>query len=117
MKRDMELIRKVLLAVQDGSSNVSIEGYSDDDLKYHRALAIEKGLVKGSTLRDGTRSTEVPAAVTVTQLTWEGHDFIDAISSESNWQKVKDFLKDAGKEITLDTVKFAVGQIFGFGSA
>lgn len=117
MKRDMELIRKILLAVQDGNPNSPIEGYSEDELKYHRALAIEADLVEGSTLKDGTKLTEVPAAVVVKKLTWAGHDFIDAIASDSNWQKVKDFLKDAGKQITLDTVKVAVAHLFGFSSA
>jgi hypothetical protein len=41
MKRDMELIRKVLLAAQDGQLNSPIDGYSTDEVKYHKALTIE----------------------------------------------------------------------------
>jgi hypothetical protein len=116
MKRDMELIRKILLAVQDGKPYAHVEDFSDSELKYHQALAIEAGLVEGSILKDDT-TTDVPVAVMIKKLTWSGHDFIDAITSELNWQKVKDFLKEAGKQITLETVKFAVKQLFGFGSA
>ena len=47
MKRSMELIRKVLLAAQDGDRNGPIEGYPDDALMYHRALSIKAGLLKG----------------------------------------------------------------------
>lgn len=114
MKRDMELIRKILLAVQDGQSNSSIEGFSDDEVKYHSALAIDAGLVDGAVLKSGT---EIPASVMIQKLTMAGHDFIDAITLESNWQRVKDFLKDAGKQVTVETIKVAVSQLFGFSSA
>ena len=116
MKRDMELIRKVLLAVENMQPNSPIEGYSDEQVKYHRALVIEAGLVKGSILPDSETLSEIPASVVLDKLTWTGHDFVDAIASESNWHKVKNFLKDAGKQITIETVKFAVLQLFGTGS-
>lgn len=111
MKRDMELIRKILLAVQDRQPNKPIEGFTNDELNYHRALVIDSGLIEGAVLKD---NTEIPVSVNLNKLTWAGHDFIDAIASESNWQQVKDFLKDAGKQITIETVKVAVSKIFGF---
>lgn len=112
MKRDMELIRKVLLAVQDLQLDSPIDSYSADEVKYHKALAIEAGLIKGSVLKG---VTEIPVAVMVTSLTWTGHDLIDAIAAEANWQKVKNFLKEAGKQVTIETIKVAVAQLFGFG--
>jgi hypothetical protein len=117
MKRDMELIRKVLLAVQDGNPNLPIDGYSEDEVKYHRKLAIEAELIKGAIRESGRNPREIPAGVIVKELTWSGHDFIDAIATESNWQRVKDFLKDSGKQITLETVKVAVLQLFGYGQS
>jgi len=113
MKRDMELIRKILLAVEDGQSNSSMEGFSDDEVKYHSALAIEAGLVDGAVLRS---NTEIPASIMIHKLTMAGHDFVDVIISESNWQRVKEFLKDAGKQVTIETIKAAVSHIFGFSS-
>lgn len=110
----MELIRKILLAVQDGQSNSSIDGFSDDEVKYNKALAIDHGLVDGAIVKS---SSEIPAAVNIQKLTWTGHDFIDAIASESDWQKVKVFLKDAGKQVTIETIKVAVSQLFGFSSS
>lgn len=113
MKRDMELIRKILLAVQDGQPNKPIEGFTNDEVNYHRALVIDAGFIEGAVLKG---NKEIPVSVNLNKLTWAGHDFIDAIASESNWQQVKDFLKDAGKQITIETVKVAVSQIFGFGT-
>lgn len=113
MKRDMELVRKILLAVENSQTDTLIDGYDDDTIKYHKALVIEKGLADGSVLKS---NTEIPAAVGLVKLTWSGHDFVDAIASESNWAKVKVFLKDGGKQLTIETVKAAVIHLFCFGA-
>ncbi|PPT33861.1 hypothetical protein XarjCFBP7653_21095 [Xanthomonas arboricola] len=114
MKRDMELVRQILLAVESGQAKSAFDGYDDDSIKYHKALVIEAGLAEGSVLKSGTGNREIPANVVLKKLTWAGHDFIDAISSESNWKKVKFFLQDGGKQLTIETVKAAVVHLFGF---
>ena len=78
----MDLIREALLKVQQGDPNGSIAGYTDDEMKYHRALAIEVGLLKGWIAKDNTMSTPIPAAVVISDLTWEGHDFIYAMREQ-----------------------------------
>lgn len=111
MKRDMELVRKILLAVETSQSNTPIDGYDEDAIRYHKALVIEKGLADGEVVNS---NTEIPDAVNLIKLTWAGHDFVDAIASESNWTKVKAFLKDGGKQLTIETIKVAVTHLFGF---
>ncbi len=108
MKRDMELIRKILINIQDGNRTALVEGYDEDTIKYHEALVIEAGLVEGSAVKNNTVPTEIPAIVMIKKLTWEGHDFVDAIQDNENWTRVKGFIKEAGKQITLETVKYAV---------
>lgn len=112
MKRDMELIRKILITAQNGNLQGQIDGYSDDEIKYNKALAIEKGLLKGSVAQDHSKLTDIPGAVLTKGITWEGHDFIDAIESDSNWNKVKSYLKEAGKIVTIESVQLAVHQLF-----
>lgn len=109
----MELVRKVLLGIQDGNPNGPVDGYSEEAIKYHRALVIEASLAQGQVLNDNTINSEIPAVVFLKKLTWEGHDFIDAIESDANWAKVKDYLKETGKQLTLETIKYAVKQLFG----
>lgn len=115
MKRNMDLVRKVLLSVQDNSDE-HLTGFSEDEIKYHQRLVIEVDLAEGKIHESISSKGEVPSAVFIKKLTWSGHDFIDAIESESNWNKVKEFLAEAGKQLTIDTVKFAVGQLFGVGA-
>lgn len=113
MRRDMDLIRKVLLAAEAGAPYPKIEGYSDDAVKYHQMLAIEHGLLKGAVAKVHTHQTDIPGAVVLKGVTWEGHDFIDAVREDTNWIKVKKFVADAGKQLTIETAKMAIGQLFG----
>ena len=46
MKRDMELIRLLLLHLESGES-LKHKGYSETEINYDAALAIEAGLIKG----------------------------------------------------------------------
>ena len=55
MKRNMELIRKVLLATEVSSSawppsgvqDLQMEGYSEEEIGYHALLIIEAGFAAG----------------------------------------------------------------------
>jgi uncharacterized protein DUF2513 len=115
MQRDMDLIRKVVLSAEAGSPFPKIDGYSEDAIKYHRMLAIEAGLLKGAVLKDSTRQTEIPASVMVKDVTWEGHDFLQAIRDDDNWNKVKKFLAESGKQLSIEMVKIAVRTLYGPG--
>lgn len=116
MRRDIELIRKILLLLESGIKNQNnmIEGYSSDQIKYHKALILEAQFVKGTVLYG---STEIPESIHILKITMIGHDFIDAISNDTNWNKMKDFLKDSGKQVTADSIKDAVKQLFIIGSS
>lgn len=116
MKRDMDLIRAVILKAVERDANGAIPGYTEDEINYHRALAIQKGLLEGRVLEDNSM-TDIPVDVIVLGVPWAGHDFIDAIESDSNWEKVKAFLKETGKQLTIETVKFAIGRLFGAGAS
>lgn len=113
MARNMDLTRLILLKVEQNDPNGPIEGYADEEIKYNRMQAIEMGLLKGRVLRDSQRSTQVPANVLVEDFTPTGHDFLDAIKSDSNWKKVKDYLLAGGKKITIETIKAAIRTRLG----
>ena len=53
MKRDMDLVRKILLeaSAREGAcmgKNPTIEGYSDDQVAHHVCLMQQGGLVEGA---------------------------------------------------------------------
>ena len=74
MKRNMELIRKILLEVEEAPTGYApsplvIDGHTDEEVGYHCWLIVESGLAMG----DDVSSTEVrsPQAL-LTCLTPEG---------------------------------------------
>jgi Hypothetical protein (DUF2513) len=91
MQRDMEVIRKILRAVQNKNDLkpevLKVEGLDDFTIGYHVALLHEAGYVEGPSIR----SNSLPYnQVLVRDLTWQGHEFAGAIlSDESTWDKVK----------------------------
>jgi hypothetical protein len=80
VKRDMELIRKLVLALEGAPTgyapdDLEIEGYTDEQVGYHAHLMIDAGLATGSdTTHMGSSSPEAM----LTSLTWAGHEFADA---------------------------------------
>jgi DNA-binding transcriptional ArsR family regulator len=110
MKRDMGLIRLLLLRLeeldQDGQSvyhfregdpDIDIEGYSWEQISYHYDLADEAGLVDMGS--DGIMN-----GFLFRRLTWAGHDFVDAVRDEEIWRKTKEGALAAGG-ISIDLVK------------
>jgi hypothetical protein len=109
----MDLIRQVLIALEGGQPSAGISGYTEDQIKYHQALAIEAGLAEGRVIRVQSAITDVPGAVVLSRLTWAGHDFLSAIREETKWRQVKVFLAEAGKVLSIETIKAAAKHLFG----
>ena len=90
MKRDMDIIRKIILATRNSETPhplSGVEGISNDDFAQHVQLLEEADLVKAAI--NGGDSRPAFAAV-IYRLTWSGHDFADAIAEDSVWQKAKE---------------------------
>lgn len=108
MKRDMELIRKLVLIVEEASDDVEsfhlqVEGYSREQIIYHANLLLEAGLAHGQAVT--TMGTSVPWVV-LNRLTYEGHEFADKASNETIWSKTAAYLEEKGSPIR--TVSFGI---------
>ncbi len=87
----MKLIRNILLEVEKYPAGkpvteISFAGVDDATIVKHVEMLIKAGLLDGQTLK----LAGVPAAYHIDGLTWEGHDFADAVRDQSIWQKTKD---------------------------
>jgi len=111
MKRDFELIRKLLLDIEGEKSD--LRSYTEDQILYHKALLLEGGLAEGPKPHYSSRRfSEIPDIVIIHKLTWEGHNFIDSIRDEGRWQKAKDWIRETGKILTIETIKEAISTLF-----
>ena len=103
MKCHMDLIRKIMLAIEADEAGgaldgLAVEGYTEQQIGYHVHMLKEAGLVKA--MKTSDLSSPFPQAV-ATGLPWEGHEFLDAARDEGRWQKAMNFVKEKGGTITV----------------
>lgn len=100
MRRDMDLLRSLLLKLETFSDdahsiwNISydelpIDGFTVDQVAYHLGLAVEAGLIDQG--GGGAMNSFM-----FRRLTWEGHDFVDAIRDDEIWRKTRQGASAAG---------------------
>lgn len=107
MKRDMNLIRQILLWADEQpngifSGNPTIEGYTEEQIGYHVYLMEQAGLVKAAVR--GSIGLPSPFGL-ILEITWTGHDFVDAIKDDSLWKKATTTVIKDGASFSFDLVK------------
>ena len=107
MKRDFDLIRRILTDIENMPAgrfldDINYPGEYDCQTVYeHAALLIEDAdLVKGTVLRADDSIIDVR----ITGLTWKGHDFIGAAKDSSIWTKAKETVLKPAVAITFDVL-------------
>lgn len=106
MKRDMELIRKIILNIESSqhgfvNNDLEIEGYISEQIDYHSYLIIQGGLAEGITTTNFQSSS--PTAI-IRNLTWQGHEFAEAARNDSIWYRVSKIIKDKGEGMAFPII-------------
>jgi len=106
MKRNWEVIRKILVRVENEPSEDSNLSSSDFEeiapevASYHVRLLIEAGLLVGS-CRNSTGSPWCQ----IQRMTWAGHEFLDAIRRDTAWNRVREIARDRGVDLSFEVIK------------
>lgn len=103
MKRDMDLIRDLMLRIENGDDYIDTmsdstatalgeegNGLSEEEsrkLEHHMWLLKTSGFVE---------FTEVGTGWIPDNITWEGHDFLDSIRDPEIWRRTKEGAEAAG---------------------
>ena len=105
MTRDMDLIRKILLVIEEKyidhwlpSSDIKIEGYDSATVSYHCAILHDAGLIYDY-------KQMYPGVFGVSRLTWEGHEFLDKIRSDTVWNRTKSIIVEKTLPFGIDVIK------------
>lgn len=115
MKRNMDLIRNLLLKLEEmpyeyGGVDINIEGSTDNEITYHVLLLHEAGLIDAIDVSRGSIIQYKPR-----RLTWEGHEFLEAVRDDARWRKVKNAMKKIGGFVYAIAkpmaIEFMKGQI------
>ena len=115
MKRDMDLVRLILLEIEKSSEDpraeirLQIPDYTFEQVSYHVMILHEAGLVEADDLSTmGSGSVWLPR-----RLTWSGHEFLDAARNDSIWKKAKEKASSMNfellKELLLNLARQQLG--------
>ena len=107
MKRDMDLVRLILLEIEDkyrstAIYDLAIDGYDTEMVAYHCKILYEAGLISDYKAQYADNEIYVFG---VGSLTWDGNDFLEKIRDDSQWKKVKETMTKKGLPLVVDTIK------------
>ena len=92
MKRDMDLVREILLAVEDGFQTFGDSKITEVEARFpwpaqtvheHLHLLLEAGLL------EKLGESRHAKLLHIRGLTWEGHDFLDTVRDPEVWKRTK----------------------------
>ena len=104
MKRDMDLIRNILLEVESADDLPVLRQREIEEQYIHHLLLVQEAqLISGVVVTVCDGGEMLPDIVGKIRLTWAGHEFLDAARSDTVWKAVKDRVGSA-----VGTVSFTV---------
>lgn len=100
MKRDMDLIRDLLLEIEAmppgsvyDSSDSTIEGEEPIVIREHMELLQDAAFLKGCFAER--------SGISCAGLTWQGHDFLAAARTQSVWNEAKKTLREKAMTVPI----------------
>jgi hypothetical protein len=114
MKRDLDLIRRLLLTLEGKPAGIVVTQFSefpntpDAELFEHIQLLLDADLVEGQVARSGKGS---PVACAIMRITNKGHEFLDNARNDDVWNKVVRESKSKGVSLSLDVLAKIMGEI------
>ena len=103
MKRDIDVIRAIVLAVRDADGSIDeVTGIDEKQFAFHAQLLEEAGLVTAQFRRP--REIMAESAI-IYRLTWDGHDFADSIADDTIWNMAKEHLLGSSSAWTFDILR------------
>lgn len=114
MKRDLDLVRSILMYVENADDEVdaddmATERWPIETVAYHVRLMAHHGLLDVSQdVRDMNGGT---IELTVAGITWDGQDYLDSIREPKVWGRVKKTLAGTVGSTTLDVVRQTASMV------
>jgi hypothetical protein len=93
----MDLVRQILFEIEkrpmeQDEVDVTIEGYSTDEINYHLIILIDAALIRAE-YQQNLRADYMWLSI---RLTWDGHEFLDAARDDTRWERAKGTMMKTG---------------------
>ena len=105
MKRDLDLVRLILIEVENNADpqnwfDPEPVGYETEEVSYHVMLMEQAGLIEA-----WNRSAIGVFRWSARNLTWRGHEFLEAAKDDTVWIKTKNTVAQLGPGIIFDVLE------------
>lgn len=109
MKRDMELILKILQQLEERDEvsiieRMEVAGYDDNVVSYHVRRMYEAGLLDAEAVISSTTHTRL-INVLPFGITWEGHEFLDSMRDKKVANTVRKRLGNKLSEVPFKLIQ------------
>lgn len=117
MKRDLDLIREILLVAEAAKpeQRVTLKDFEESHAGRLEAISEHVQLLDRAGFLNATVSKALsqkgPRAFFINRIEWVGHDYLDAIRDPSIWSKTQQQLKKVGGSASLEIVKAVAVKI------
>lgn len=107
MKRDFDLVRKLLQYFEARESSAvdeypDVAGFNRETVGYHCRLLYDARLLRCEPVKSSTSDRVI--RVLPFELTWDGHEFLDKIRSDTAWNKIKTHASEKGLALSFSVV-------------
>ena len=112
MKRDPDLIKKILLEYEKYPANfgkqIVISGYSEEEVVYHQILLLDDDYIVGQRVipLGSTLGYIIPE-----RLTNKGHDFLELAKNDTAWTKTKKKILDQGGGFAMELMSKILTEV------
>lgn len=108
MRRDMELVRYILITVGDADGPVDMlsrlpEGITAQVMGYHVELLAAHGLIDADPPKKDMCGDYL--YITVNGLTWDGEDWLESTQDHRVWTKAKEVIAKSAGSVTFQVIK------------
>lgn len=109
MKRDWDVVRGILIALEQNSTVKAIESLPDVDNEifvYHMTILCDGEFVHG---KWGHRNGKPYASAL--RLTWSGHELLDKMRDEKLWERIKKAVEEKSLSMSFEVIGLIAKQI------
>jgi Hypothetical protein (DUF2513) len=115
MKRDMELIRELMLAIESRddteywAENLEVSGDRDiTEIKGHLELLVDAGFIEATVNYDNGSGSPY---ILIDKISWDGHEFLGNARNESVWKKAMLIVTEKGGGVSVGVLMQVLASV------
>lgn len=111
MKRDMDLIKSIMIKAENDDFDIEIQGYTEQEVLYHQKLLIDIGYFNGKIYYNTETSKKEVGGIAGQEITWQGYDFLEILKDDKKFEYIKDIAKKMPLEVIKMGIKLALEKL------